>query len=319
MKRKSTFIFIFILLFITTLFCTSFSCFALESLTINGDFEEEDIFWSQSIYVKDVSDFSTTNKYAHSGTYSFEISSTQNNDARICQELELEPYTFYEATAFVKSQNVQSGIGANISFINCVKTSVCVTGTNDEWQKISVVFYSSGVTNATISLGLGGYSNMSSGTVWFDDFSVVKSAQSSHETYIDLANDIVSSNNQSSSSSSDVVYKTGAKDIVWMLIPFAAFFCIYGIMISKASFNELTEDKDKSRKILLYLIIVAFIYRIILSLFEFGYSYDISTFKAWASWASLDLFGMYMQNFFLDYPPLYLYILSPIGLITSLT
>ncbi|MBE5816674.1 MAG: hypothetical protein E7315_02985 [Clostridiales bacterium] len=320
MKKTNTFIFVFAFLFVFFIFSSSFACLgAAESLTVNGDFEEEDIFWTQSIYVKDVSDFSISNKYAHTGSYSFEISSSQANDARITQELELYPYTFYEAKVYVRSENIQNGIGANISFINCVKTSACVTGTTDEWKEISVIFYSSGITNATISLGLGGYSNMSSGTVWFDDFTVTECPDENYEKFIDLANDIVSTDNQGSSSDNNVIYKTGAKDIMWMLIPLAAFFCVYGIMISKASFNELTEDKNRSKKIILFLIIIAFLYRIVLSLFEFGYSYDINTFKSWASWASFDLFGMYMQDFFLDYPPLYLYILSPIGWIISLT
>lgn len=55
------------------------------------------------------------------------------------------------------------------------------------------------------------------------------------------------------------------------------------------------------------------ILRLIIAVTIEGFSSDIGLFSYWAQQAADDLFHIYQGDFFLDYPPFYLYVLFLIG------
>ncbi len=113
------------------------------------------------------------------------IVSPEKNDARIYKKINVAKSSIYEVSVMVKTENVsEEGAGANISGYDCQGRSSGVFGTTD-WTK-HTVYVQTGEDQSSInlSLGLGGYGSVSSGTVYFDELSVkkVKSVPAGGET-----------------------------------------------------------------------------------------------------------------------------------------
>ncbi|HHU49823.1 MAG TPA: phospholipid carrier-dependent glycosyltransferase [Clostridiales bacterium] len=87
-----------------------------------------------------------------------------------------------------------------------------------------------------------------------------------------------------------------------------AFVGLYALLKKKTHLSE----KSKPNSIYWVLSIGLFV-RIILAMSIEGFSSDISLFRFWSEKAVEDLFHIYQGDFFLDYPPFYLYSLFFIG------
>ena len=98
------------------------------------------------------------------------------NDARFVHEVTVEPQTLYRITCRVRSQDVVSGArGAGISVIDILEGSPDIKGSSNEWQMLE--FY--GKTGPdqrklSVTVGIGGYGSLNSGTAWFRDVTVAK-------------------------------------------------------------------------------------------------------------------------------------------------
>ena len=104
------------------------------------------------------------------------IESSAANDARVYKKIKVSASSIYKISVMVKTENVaESGAGANISGYNCSGRSSGVFGTTDGWVN-KTVYLKTGAeqTSVDLSLGLGGYSSVSSGTAYFDELSVEK-------------------------------------------------------------------------------------------------------------------------------------------------
>ncbi|MBE3102056.1 MAG: hypothetical protein IMZ47_07295, partial [Firmicutes bacterium] len=67
-----------------------------------------------------------------------------------------------------------------------------------------------------------------------------------------------------------------------------------------------------------YVLGLALVIRLVLAPLIEGFSSDIGIFRFWSQEAAKNLTGMYEGDFFLDYPPFYLYFLYLIGNIANL-
>ena len=105
---------------------------------------------------------------AHSGTSSGRISSSSATDAYFYQHVNVEPETQYLLSGWIKTENVVSGTGANLSLIDTWFHSEGRFGTTD-WTRVVLWFNSGPSTSVTIGARLGYSSNPSAGTAWFDD------------------------------------------------------------------------------------------------------------------------------------------------------
>jgi len=79
----------------------------------------------------------------------------------------------------------------------------------------------------------------------------------------------------------------------------------------------LQEESNQDKKLYI-LLTVGLLIRILLAPVIEGYSADMGCFKAWANAAANDLFGFYNTDMFVDYPPLYVYVLFIIGWLVKL-
>jgi Gpi18-like mannosyltransferase len=65
------------------------------------------------------------------------------------------------------------------------------------------------------------------------------------------------------------------------------------------------------------LLAFGFIVRVVLAMSIEGFSSDVGLFRYWSERAAEDLFHIYQGDFFIDYPPFYIYILFIIGKISG--
>ncbi len=94
-------------------------------------------------------------------------------------------------------------------------------------------------------------------------------------------------------------------------------FSIFGFLLYKYS-DILKKIKISPIYLLYFVIVIGFIFRLYLAPHT-GHSSDISLFRYWSNAATeLGLFGMYSADFFLDYPPGYMYILYIISSIADI-
>ncbi len=98
------------------------------------------------------------------------------NDARFVQELAVKQDTIYRFACRARSENVGSAArGAGISVAEIQDGSPEIKGSGNDWQ--SLEFY--GKTGPdqrklTVTVGIGGYGSLNSGTAWFKDVTVEK-------------------------------------------------------------------------------------------------------------------------------------------------
>lgn len=122
------------------------------------------------------SEFKRDNNVKYSDKRSYNITSTQFNDAMFYKNVKVEKNHPYKVTCMVKTNNVKSkeeksGVGAHISIEGTTERSIAITGTND-WQKIELIFNSKNRENVNIGFRLGGYLGEAKGEVWFSDFTI---------------------------------------------------------------------------------------------------------------------------------------------------
>ena len=105
------------------------------------------------------------------------VTSATPDDARFTREVAVEPATLYRLTCRVRTENVgTTARGAGISVTGILDGSRDIKG-NSGWQ--TVEFY--GKTGAdqrriTVTVGVGGYGSLNSGSAWFEDIKVEKAA-----------------------------------------------------------------------------------------------------------------------------------------------
>jgi hypothetical protein len=95
------------------------------------------------------------------------------NDARWVQTVQVQPFTQYRLSGWVKTSGVAHTLeatdaGANLSFYGTWTHSVGVFGTND-WTYQSVLLTTGAETQLTVGARLGYWSGTTTGTAWFDD------------------------------------------------------------------------------------------------------------------------------------------------------
>lgn len=103
------------------------------------------------------------------------ISVISNDDAAVYQTVAVEPNTIYRLSCYIKTQNVFDGAGANIALRGqIIALSNSVYGDSD-WTLATLTGKTGpDQTTLVVSCRVGGYSAVSHGDAWFDDFSVEK-------------------------------------------------------------------------------------------------------------------------------------------------
>ncbi len=230
------------------------------------------------------------------GSICLHIVNPSENDARLCQDIEVEPNSYYRISCEIKTAGVSGGGGASVSVANTMAASEPVIGDAD-WQRVELM----GITNSkqtemTVCMGLGGYSSLSSGEAWFRGFSVEK---------LDAVpeGEVQQFYYTQQKTSSTGKLNGGGMLLAALLTGIAGALCFRkGITVKPAA---------EQRGLNVYLLLAAaFLLRCLLSVVFYGHSTDINCFMAWSyQLAENGPAGFYTSGMFADYPPGYMYIL----------
>jgi hypothetical protein len=129
--------------------------------------------------------FSWEDTGCHSGNRCIKISSSEPNDARWVQSVNVEQNTKYLLAGWIKTKNVMqrdsdyARIGANLGILESGYRSGGIFNTND-WMFVSLHFNSGELSQISVTCRLGYYSGYTffsglvTGEMWCDDYSLTK-------------------------------------------------------------------------------------------------------------------------------------------------
>ncbi len=149
----------------------------------NGDFEEgsnfQPYYWSDDMYYNDGRTTYSWSSSGIGGSGCISINSTDYNDARVVQTVQVTPGKTYALSAYVKGENIIADQGADIGANIClmgdwtVSSSENSTGTFD-WKRIDLTFVAPASGTVQIGCRLGFYSNLMKGTAYFDNVTLTE-------------------------------------------------------------------------------------------------------------------------------------------------
>lgn len=241
------------------------------------------------------------------GETAVKLTLSENNDARLVQEVGCKRGTVYKFTVLCKTQDIPGGeaTGANLSVIGVFSHSEALSGTND-WTTLT--FYgrtAPNQTSLTVALRIGFYSSENRGTAWFTNASMTEIDASE----VPAGAEIVSLENRLSQSSNPEAERTSSESagiIVKGVLFAAALLLIYAIMSRFSAPGRTTR-----LCVLVGLVAVGLIVRIYYATHYRGFNVDMNCFWSWgARMLSQGPFRFYSAGSFCDYPPLYMLLLA---------
>ncbi len=248
-----------------------------------------------------------------------QVRNNQQNDARFAQTVSISPNTTYRLSGWVKA-DAPDGRGASLSIADVYVLNQSLLNTQGEWQQIEVY----GQTAAdqreiTVYARLGGYSADSVGEAQFDDLSLVAVESAPADAMVDSWQTWKPA---AAPEEPDVVRAAGAA-WPWLLAIAVAFTLLSVWMARRAVTDDLPALKASSARKwgweLFALLLVAALTRLILAALVPGYGVDIQCFTSWADrMAAVGPADFYLTEAHSDYPPGYMLVLWPLGLIGRL-
>lgn len=240
------------------------------------------------------------------------------NDARFAQTVNVWPDTVYRLTGRILS-NAHGGRGANLSIAGVYVFSESVYQ-SDVWQTVEIYGQTGPAQRSvTVFARLGGYSGEAEGEACFDSISLMAVEEVPEQAVV------------YSWEKQEPAAQPGPADLTEPS-PFAPWLLIIGLlsscgmlMLTKAARkqdNLLLADSNRRREYgALFLVLYnALIIRLAVAILAPGFPVDLSAFRAWAN----DMAQYGPRQFYLleghrDYPPGYMLLLWPLGLLGKLS
>lgn len=290
------------------------------NLIANGGFETLDasgdpVDWYPTAYrtQEGYSRIAVTSEKAHSGQYSAVVENASANDARYTCTVSVEPSSLYRLSAYVLVESMEdTGNGANLGIEGIYSYSDCLFDTDGEWQYLEW-YGETGEDQREVTFGVrvGGYGAESTGKAYFDDVCLEKVDALPSGVFASLWYDAQSYVSYDVSTTQ----QTGEKSTVL----FVALGLVFGFAYLLA--RPLLERGGTNRRAVCAfagLMAVALAVRIVLAVKVPGYSVDINCFTAWSlRMAERGPAGFYAPDYFCDYPPGYMLLLWPCGLLLN--
>ncbi len=247
------------------------------------------------------------------------IRNHEANDARFAQSVAVSPDTLYHLHGFVRA-DAQGGRGANLSIGNVYVFSRSLYSAFGDWEELSLYGRTGKKqTSVTVFARLGGYGGEAAGEALFDGLSLcaVEAVPEGFSAQLWEPAESVAGND------ADSAGILPAPAWPWLLLV-AAVYTLVAVALAKAleraerGSPRLLEEKGHDWG-LLVLLLAAWVSRMALAAVVPGYGVDIGCFTAWADrMAAAGPAHFYTADFYSDYPPGYMLVLWPIGLIGRL-
>ncbi|MDD3242793.1 MAG: glycosyltransferase family 39 protein [Eubacteriales bacterium] len=241
------------------------------------------------------------------------LTNHETNDSRWCQSVTVEPNTYYRLSGYVMARGADGSWGASLAIDQTYAHTQALTDAG--WTYVEIIGCTQEEqTSAVVQLRLGGYGSTTVGSAYFDDVKLEKldslpeGAVAQSWATFDTA----------SSSGDDTDAKSGKGTFGFVLIA-ALYALIFCAVARKRLPGNPWEFGKKAVLPAVLILAAAFLLRCILALAVYGYPNDIGCWLGWAEQAvQSDLFRIYNEASFLDYPPGYLYVLYLLGWVNRL-
>ena len=238
------------------------------------------------------------------------------NDARFAQTVRVEPNRLYRLSAMVRAEDCdEEGCGASLSIGGLFVYSEPVYDTHGQWDYVELYGRTGPEqTELTVFVRVGGYGKLSTGRAWFDDVELAEVDDAPAEALIqNFYQETTYANVQPSATNEIPARYTEA----WLM-----FACVYALIvmgfIRKRSRTPDREGAPRGLWLALTLI-AALVVRIAIAARVPGYHIDVNDFAAWSDrMFAYGPFRFYDPNYFCDYPPGYMLLLWPVGMLRSL-
>jgi Gpi18-like mannosyltransferase/4-amino-4-deoxy-L-arabinose transferase-like glycosyltransferase len=258
---------------------------------------------------------------ARSGSHAVRLRARRPDDVKLIQHVPVEPNAVYRLSAWVKVRSVgDDQLGANLSTTEISATSSDVRGTSAGWVPLEV-YGRTGEQQRVIplTLRLGGYGRVNVGEAVFDDISVVRVDQPpTGARVIDLFN---TSGPTGATLAGNTEMRWAASSLAWALGGSALFAAVAMSLtgLFRIRGSAIASSSQPIPLSVWTLLLFAAALRVWLAIASPGLPNDIAAFSAWAQHAAThSLFWSYIDpNYFLDYPPGYLYVLFLLGTLSN--
>ena len=291
-----------------------------ENLLVNGDFsqvgENGPLGWYKEAYGGLAgSDFEVLESGAGNMAH---IVNHMLKDARFAQTVEVEPNTLYHLHGYIRS-SAASGWGANLSVEDVYVYTESLFDTDGQWREVSL-YGRTGKNQRSINVfvRLGGYSGEAVGEAYFKDISLTKVEGVPEGIY---AQSWYSEPYHSPADTANAKAANAGMKLVAVSLAYVLVFALLCHFFRKP--ETLKPEKpaaDAWAAALLLLVCCAG--RLLIAAYSKGYDVDIGCFRSWANrMAETGPAGFYNPvNPFssCDYPPGYMLVLWPVGVIGRL-
>ena len=246
------------------------------------------------------------------------VYNASDNDARFSQTVTVEPDTVYRLSAYIRAEGCDADTaGANLSIGNTFTRSDPVYDTNGEWQYVELYGQTGeDQTKMTVFLRVGGYSSECTGTAWFDDVELVKVDEVPGGAGLHSFATMQPSSGDDEEEDDEDAEPT--RNTQFYLL-FACIFVTAAVAVTRKARRTLPGKDSAYTKGFFAMMVCGLILRVILAVTIPGYNTDINCFSSWAdTMASAGPFKFYSTVSWCDYPPLYMWLLGPVGLLRRL-
>ncbi len=283
----------------------------------NGGFEEitEDGLpehWDPDAYFRDadISAYSVTQGLEGSAAL---VTNRSANDARFMQVVSVRPGTLYRFSGYTKA-DADGGSGANLSVSGLYVFSEPVYRTDGEWEYVEL-YGRTGASQRLVTLfaRLGGYSAESTGEAAFDSLSLMAVQDAPEDA--NIYSWAEPENAQPGEPEEEAAAKPAAP---WLVLAAVAGTLA---MLFAARFAQGEHEPGENERTWAFpaLLLGAFVIRLVTAGLTPGFPVDIACFTAWADqMAQVGPARFYVTGLFSDYPPGYMLLLWPIGLLGRL-
>ena len=237
------------------------------------------------------------------------------NDARFAQIVSVEPNAVYKLSGFVHTEGIpDAGMGANLSVANVYVFSDSVYGTQAGWQELTLYGQTGPDQNTiTVFARLGGYSGESEGRAYFDDIRLTKVTGAVPSGV--FVTDWFKAETQRQPSSEEAYEDESSPFWPRLILLSLCFLALAACMIPYLQEEAISprlkrEPEGKAALAVAFMLLAAFVLRLILAVKVPGHEVDIDCFLGWGNMMyEGGPASFYVSGGFVDYPPGYLYVL----------
>lgn len=248
------------------------------------------------------------------------LSSEIADDLRLVHSVPVEGNTRYVLSGEIRTESVLGGQGASLSVDNyrldgSFLYSESLHGNND-WTPIELAFITdAGQDTAELALRMGGYSNVSGGTVQFRNISFEESDYAS--VGFQRLTPSKSSANDSGAARTAEDYENAFTAFFWVMV-IVAVVLIFGVYRKK---NVLLAARWMQTKVwsrFAWIVLVGFVIRFLLCACFGGHASDMGCWISWGNQIAYGEWGAFYDGTWYDYPPGYMMVLGLLTRILSL-